>query len=172
MYKFVQSKCGLHTGNCAKIASIDAGDVSVGEQVIIRCGYKVKRPKSPTIRQFKVIPSGVGAVNIITKAVAKRATYIRQYGVTPTKGVPPTVFAELLITSGTDIYVNNLKSATIYGFREATVLPTSRSTTSSKPVSAVKKMATPTVATKAHKVTFSDGAEHYNWGDWIYTVIM
>ena len=35
----------------------------------------------------------------------------------------------------------------------------------------VKKLATPTVATNVHKVTFSDGAEHYAWSNWVYVVI-
>ena len=38
-------------------------------------------------------------------------------------------------------------------------------------VSDTQRIATPTIVTKAHKATFSEGASHYIWSDWIYVVI-
>lgn len=161
----------MYIQGVARNAAISAGDVSAGEQVVTRCNYKYKKPKAPTNRVFKATPLGAGAVEITTKAVGSRVSYIRQYGITPTKGVPPTVFAELIISLEANIYINNLKSVTVYGFREATVLPVGRSTTKGTPITAVKKVATPTVSTKTHKATYTDNSEHYNFGEWIYVVV-
>jgi hypothetical protein len=161
----------MYIQGIARNAAIAAGDVSVGIQVVIRCGYKVKKTGTKAPRQFKVTPSGVGAVDITTKAVAPRASYIREYGITTAKGVVPTAPAELLISLEADIYVYNLKSGSIYGFREASILPTKRTTPTVLTPSLVKKTATPTIATTAHKVTFGDGAEHYTWSNWVYVVI-
>jgi hypothetical protein len=156
----------------ARAAASAAGDVTVGLQVVTRCGYKYKKTTTPAPRHFKVTANGVGGVEIKTKAVGKRASYIREYGITPTKGVPPTTIAEVLVSLEADIFVNNLKSGCIYGFREASVLPMKKTTANVVTPSLAKKAATPTVATTSHKVTFSDGAEHYTWGDWVYIVVM
>jgi hypothetical protein len=156
----------------ARAAAVAAGDVTAGIQVVIRCGYKVKKASVPAPRHFKVTPKGVGGVDIVTKAVGKRASYIREYGITPTKGVPPTTIAEILVSLEADIFVNNLKSGSIYGFREASVLPTKRTTPNVVNPSLAKKTATPTVATTSHKVTFTDGAEHYTWSDWVYVIVL
>ncbi len=83
----------------------------------------------------------------------------------------PAVLAEDLYSLEADVHVSNLKSGTIYGFREASILPLKRSGSNATPTSMVKKLATPTVATNVHKVTFSDGAEHYAWSNWVYVVI-
>jgi hypothetical protein len=156
----------------ARAAAVAAGDVTAGIQVVIRCGYKVKKASVPAPRHFKATPKGVGGVEITTKAVGKRASYIRQYGTTTAKGVAPTTIAEVLVSLEADIYVNNLKSGTIYAFREASVLPTKRSTPIVVVPSLALKTATPTIATTSHKVTFSDGAEHYTWSDWIYVIVL
>jgi hypothetical protein len=150
---------------------VAAGDVTAGIQVVIRCGYKVKKTAVPAPRHFKVTQKGIGAVEITTKAVGKSASYIRVYGTTPTKGVPPTTIAEVLVSIEADIFVNNLKSGTIYAFREASILPTKRTTPNILTPSLAKKTATPTIATTTHKVTFGDGAEHYSWSDWVYVIV-
>jgi hypothetical protein len=152
----------------ARAEAIAAGDVNVGIQLVNASGYKLKKTKSPSTRVFKVTNAGIGAVEITSKAVATRAGYIRQYGPTTAKNVPPVVIAEDLYSLEVSIYLNNLKSGTMYGFREASILPVTRSTVNTLPISAVKKIATPTIATKSHKVSFSDGAEHYSWCPWQY----
>ena len=40
--------------SAARAAAIAAGDVSVGETLVLTCGFRLKNPKSPTIRGFKV----------------------------------------------------------------------------------------------------------------------
>lgn len=161
----------------ARDAAIAAGNRSAGLLIVQHCGFKVKRDKSPTIRKFRVTLSEVGAVDITTKSVAAKAGYIRQYGITPTKGIPPTVLAENCHSCEINVHITNLTSGTIYGFREASVLPTKRTkasgtaTSISTATTVVQKTATPTVATKSHRVSYTDGAELYNWSDWIYIVI-
>ena len=157
----------------ANDAAIAAGDVNAGILVATRCGFKIKKEKTINPRQFKAKP-GIGCADISTKAVGKRVTYIRQYG-QAAKGTPPatTVLEELLISLEADIHVNNLKSMGCYAFREAYVLPTKRAKKpSTSTTTVIAKMATPTIATTSKKVTFTDGAEHYNFGDWIYVVIL
>jgi len=156
----------------ARVAAAAAGDVTVGLQVVTRCGYKYKKTAIPAPHHFKATPKGVGGVEITTKAVGKRANYIRKYGITSTKGVPTTTIAEVLVSLEADIFINNLKSGCIYGFREASVLPMKKATANVATPSLAKKAATPTVATTSRKVTFSDGAEHYTWGDWVYVIVM
>ena len=158
----------------ARAAAIAAGDVNAGIQLVTASGFKVKKSKSPTTRAFSVTNAGEGAVEITTKAVAVHACYIRQYGLTTAKGVPPTAASmqELLITVDVAAHVNNLKSNTIYAFREATILPLRSKANTGASATAVQKTATPTAATKAHKAVFTDGvASHYNFGEWIYIVI-
>jgi hypothetical protein len=166
------NKIALYIQGVARDAAIAAGDVNAGIQVVLRCGFKVKKAKSPVNRQFKVSNAGPGAVDISTKSVAIHAGYVRQYGSTTAKDVPPAVTQELLITLEVDVHINNLKSGTIYAFREAIVLPVKRTTAGSMHTTNTQKMATPTIATKAHKATFSEGAaSHYVWSEWIYIVI-
>jgi hypothetical protein len=156
----------------ARSQAIAAGDINVGINIVKESGYELKKTKSPSKRLFKVTNAGPGAVDITTKAVATKAGYIRQYGPTTSKTVPPTVFQELLFTLEVEAHVNNLKSGTIYGFREATILPIKHATTGGTPTTEVLKAATPTSATKGHKAIFTDGVtSHYVWSEWVYIVI-
>lgn len=166
-------KVAAYVLGVANDAAIAAGDVNACIQVATRCGFKVKKAKAPYNRHFKGT-AGVGCCDISTKAIAQRAIYIRQYGTTSAKGVPPAVCAEYLISTETSIHIANLKSAAIYAFREAYVLPMKRAKKSSSTTvtAATAKTTTPTVATTSKKVTFNDGAEHYNFGDSIYVVIL
>lgn len=166
------NKVAAYIQGIARDAAIASGNVAAGVQVVLRCGYRIKKVSSRSPKHFKVTPVGVGAVNISTKAVGKRASYIRQYGPTTTKGVGPTVIAETLISVESDVYLNGLKSGTIYAFREATVLAVKRTANSGTVTNLTEKTATPSVSTKAHRVTFTDGAEHYVWSDWVYVVIL
>ena len=158
----------------ARAQALAAGDINVGINLVKESGYELKKTKSPSKRLFKVTNAGPGAVEITTKAVAVHAGYIRQYGPTPTKYVPPlaSAMAELLFTVDVAAHVNNLKSNTIYGFREASILPVGhKTTTPAIPATVVLKKATPVADTKGHKALFTDGvASHYVWSEWIYIV--
>ena len=86
-------------------------------------------------------------------------------------GVAPTVISDPIFSLEADIHISNLKSGTIYGIREASILPVKRTSATTNTTSIAQKTAAPTVANKAHKATFSDGANHYTWSDWIYVVV-
>jgi hypothetical protein len=148
------------------------GDINEGIDLVLRCGYRIKKVGSKPPRHFKASP-GIECVDLSTKAVNDRAAYIRQYGETPTKGVPPTDIIDTIVSLETDIHVSNLESGKRYAFREASIIPVGRS---SKSVSAnktiVKKGVTPSVSTKAHKAVFVNGAENYQWSDWIHVVAL
>ncbi|MGD0711740.1 MAG: hypothetical protein ABR968_11260, partial [Bacteroidales bacterium] len=156
----------------ARDAATKAGDVSAGIDLAQRCGFKIKNVGIKPPRHFKATP-GVEFVDISTKSMGDRAGYIRQYGKTPTKGVPPTDFEDPIFSLEADIHITNLESGKIYGFREAVILPVGR--TSKKSPSADTenmKRASVSASTSAHKAVYVNGAEHYIWSGWIYVVVL
>jgi len=159
--------------SAARDAATAAGSVDAGINLVQQSGYKLKKPKSPTELRFKVEQAGPGAVDISTKAVAKYAGYIRQYGMTSAKGVPPTVFEEKLITLENYLHLSNLESAHIYAFREASIVPVGRKSKGNAPTTKVEKKATQTAINAKHKAAFVHGKEtHYDWSEWVYVVIL
>jgi hypothetical protein len=156
----------------ARDAATKAGDINVGIDLVLRCGFGIKDIGIKPPRIFKATP-GIEFADISTKSMGDRAGYIRQYGETPTKGVPPTVFEDLIFSLEADIRISNLVSGKIYGFREAVILPVGRS--SKKPPYADNentKRASVSASTSAHKAIYVNGTEHYIWSDWIYVVIL
>ena len=155
----------------ANDAAIAAGDVNAGTIVVIRCGYKVKHAKKATAKGFVATSTIANQVDVSTKAVAKSALYIRQFGITATKDIPPTVFEELIISREVNISISNLKSGTIIAFREAYILPIPRRKKTASTTTATAKTATTTSTARGRKALFSYGAEHYNYSGWIYVVV-
>ncbi len=152
-----------------------AGDVNVGINIVLKAGYKLKSPKSPTQNSFEVESYRPGAVKIKTKAVAHHATYIRQYGKAPAKGVVPEDkdIEELMISPENNIRLGGLDSGYWYAFREASILPISRKTDSGTPLTNVEKMATPNAIENAHHRFFeSKDKFRYNYGQWIWVLIL
>jgi hypothetical protein len=135
--------------------------------------YRIKSSKSPTINGFDGITENSGQVKITSKAVASHAGYIRQFGIVSDMGVVPTKYEELLFSLEVDILISGLKSGTIIAIREASILTISRKAKSGTPTSNVEKMATPITTDKAHRPIFIYGqTSHYNWGPWIWVVVM
>jgi hypothetical protein len=155
----------------ANDAAIDAGDVTAGMDVVTRCGVKLRKKGVRATKSFSAVSKTPGSIDITSKAVAPRAGYIRQYGITTAKGIVPTVLSDNLYSLEVDVHIDNLESGKIYGFREASILPVSRKKKASSTITEAAKAATQTHTNKAHKVTFSDGAAHYIYSDWIYIVI-
>jgi len=154
---------------------ISSGDINQGINLVENSGYLQKNPRSATLKGFKVVPDGVGAVLISTKAVARNAIYIRLYGIAPAKDVvpPPEAIRPLLISHEADIRLINLKSVTCYAFCEGSLLPISRKPDSGTPTTEVEKAATPSAFTKAHKRTFIDSDQPaYFFGPWKWVVVL
>jgi hypothetical protein len=169
--KTMYNKNAGYMKGVANDAAIAAGDVGAGTVVVIRCGFKLKHDRTPTTKGFKATSTIVNQVDITTKSVGVGAIYIREYGITLTKDVPPTMFAELLISKRIGVSITNIKSGTIIAIREASILPIPRKKASTS-TSATARSASTTAATKGEKVVFSDGAtSHYNYGNWIYVVV-
>lgn len=152
----------------ARQLAITNGDVNSGINLVEVTSYKIKKSRSTISHTFKLTNAGQGSVKVTTIAVAKRAGYIRQYGATTAKGVPPTTTEELLFSLEIAINVSNLNSATVYAFREAAIVPVPRKTNTDTNTDTEKK-ATPTISGKAHQINFNHGnATHYNWSEWQY----
>jgi len=174
--------CTAYNANAAFIQAagrakaIATGDINLGVNLVTTAGYYLKDPKSPTNKEFSVEPIGGGSVWIRTKAVARQAGYIRQWGPAEALNIPPTKMMETLFGIETEAVLQNLKIAGIYGMREAKILPISRKAASGTETSNVEESATPVAVTKAHKRIFgmADGIENsnYEYGDWIYFVVL
>jgi hypothetical protein len=162
----------------ANDVAIAAGDVNSGNSVITRCGANLKKKGVKPPKAFSVVSKIAGSVDVSSKSVAPKAAYRRQYGVTTAKGIVPTVLSDDVITLEVDVHIDNLQSGKIYGFRETSVLPLTHKTHTGGTIGAgtlspliTGKSATPTTSNKVSKVTFSDGAAHYVYSDWIYVVV-
>lgn len=155
----------------ANDVAIAAGDVTAGNSVVTRCGAKLKKKGIRQPKTFKASSTIAGEVDIDTKAVAPRATYIREYGTTTAKEIPPTVTEPPIITMETAAVITNLTSRTIIAIREASILPIPRKKKTTITPGIAKKSATVTPATKTHKAIFTHGTVHYTFGDWIYVVV-
>jgi hypothetical protein len=161
----------------ANVAAVTAGDITAGNAVVTRCGFKLKKKGVRGTKTFKGTSTVAGKIDVSTKAAGPRATYIREYGVTPTKDVPPvTPNPEYLISITADMSITNLKSGNIIAIREAIIVPVPKKKktgtgtgTSSPPLGA--RSITPNTSTDAKKAVFTDGAVHYIFGNWIYVTV-
>lgn len=160
----------------ARAKAISSGDINLGINMVKIAGYYLKEPKSATNKIFNAYPLGNGEVWVSTKAVDLRAGYIRQYGLTTEKGVPPEIWMEPLFGLETEFVLCGLKVGGIYGMREASILTIPRKTGGGTIVTNVEEPATRAASTKTHKRIFqvADGEEtsNYNFGDWIYFVVL
>ena len=83
---------------------------------------------------------------------------------------------QLLFSPESDLILIGLNVSGIYAMREASILPIPRKAGGGTIVTNVEEPATRTASTKTHKRIFqvSDGIEtsNYNFGDWIYFVVL
>ncbi len=111
-----------------------------------------------------------------TSSVATQAGYIRQYGLTTAFNVEPETWMEPLFGLETEFVLCGLKVGGIYGMREASILTIPRKAGGGTIVTNVEEPATRAASTKTHKRIFqaADGIEtsNYNFGDWIYFVVL
>jgi hypothetical protein len=167
------NKVALYVQSVARDAAIAAGDVTAGITVVSGVGFKIKKAAVKATKFFRVVSKIVGTVDISTKAVALKAGYIRQYGPTTAKGVPPTTLSETVFSLESSVHINNLKSGTIYGFREAIILPVKKIPVNPGTVIATGKTVKATAIFSGHKAIFTEGvATHYVWSEWVYVVVM
>jgi len=153
--------------------ALAAGDVNVGIKFVLSRGFFLKQTGEKPQKKFMVVQAGIGAVDVMTKAISKKAGYIRQFGLTSAKGVVPQTLEEWLFSLEANIHVDGLKSGGIYAFREAIILPRSKSSKSGGTTISTERTATPTVTTKNKRVTFLLGSDtHYVWSDWVYVVVL
>ena len=136
-------------------------------------GFKIKKAAVKATKFFRVVSKIVGTVDITTKVVNAKAGYLRQYGITTAKGISPTTLSEIVFSLESNVHINNLKSGTIYGFREAIILPIKKIPINPNSVIAAGRTVKSTAAFTGHKAIFTDGeATHYVWSEWVYVVVM
>lgn len=165
------NKVALYLQVVARDAAIAAGDISSGVEVVLRCGFKIKKPSNKPPKYFKVVSNVPGSVDITSKAVAKDAGYIREYGIASAKGVAPDNTEYPVFSLEVSIHIDNLESGKIYAFREAKIVRSSRRSASSATENSVTNSATSTITIGTCKAAFTHGALHYVWSDWVYVVI-
>ncbi len=162
---------GVMQGIVRKAARDAGGNVGVAIDLVKNANYKLKSAKSPVENTFKAKVIGSGEVEITTKAVAVGAGYVRQFGSTSAKGIPPEQCQEMLFSNEVDIVITFLRPG-IYGIHEASFLPISRKSNSGTQNTQVEAKATPSAITKAHKRIFvAGGQSNYNFGEWIYFTV-
>ncbi|MGD0711034.1 MAG: hypothetical protein ABR968_07600 [Bacteroidales bacterium] len=167
------NKVALYVQGVARDAAIAAGDVTAGMTVVSGVGFKIKKAAARVPKFFRVVSKIVGTVDITTKVVNAKAGYVRQYGTTPTKGVPPTTLSETIFSLESNVHIDNLKSGSIYGFREAIILPIKKIPVNPDSVIATGKTVKGTAIFTGHKAIFTEGvATHYVWSEWVYVVVM
>ena len=163
---------GIMQGIARNAAIAAGGNVNVGINIVKNANYKLKSSKSPTEIVFDVANEGSGKVKVTSKSRGIHAGYIRQYGPTSAKGIPPEKCEEMLFGLEVDLIIDCLKPG-IYGIREASILPISRKADSGTPTTLVESKATASAASKSHKRIYSAGStSKYNWSEWIYFTIL
>ena len=151
-----------------------AGDVNVGINIVTKAGYLLKSPKSAVEITFYVRPDGPKAVKITTKAVAKQAIYIREYGQAGDNNVVPdkASLQEWLVGFESTVRMENMRTGSWYAFREAYIVPVSRKPSGDTPNTNVEKKVTPTLVDKARRRTFQFAQEsQYNFGPWVWVLV-
>jgi hypothetical protein len=165
------NKDALYIQSVSRDAAIAAGDISNGVAVVTRCGFKIKKPSPKPPKYFKVVSNSPGSVDITSRAVAKDAGYIREYGIVSAKDLVPENTEYPVFSLEVSIHIDNLESGKIYAFREAKIVRSRRRSASSATENSVLDTATSNITIGACKAAFTHGALHYVWSDWVYVVI-
>ncbi len=162
------SRVGRYVEDIANEVAIEAGDVNVGEAVVLRCGFKLKKKPDLHPRGFEVVKQGKGFTHLRVKAVGKKAGYAWRYGITNEAGQVPEQMLPILFTLECEVIVNGQKSGAMYAFQFASILPVSHTNKTKAALTANTKDSTLTTATKTKKATFTAGADPLSWSDFIY----
>lgn len=148
--------------------TVAAGNLAKAEEMIRSSGYKLKRKGSKPPRKFDIIASGIQWVNLRVKSVCRNAGYIWRYAPVSAKGLIPSEWGDVIFTLETELVINGLKSATIYAFQFASILPVSHSKKAASSTTIVEKTASVLPISKKSKVTHTDGQEQLKFSDSIY----
>jgi hypothetical protein len=168
------NKIARYVEGVANDVAIAAGDVTAGNTVVTRVGCRLKKKSTRGTKKFSATSKIDGEIEVGTKAPGAHTIYVRQYGKTTAKGVTPAVISDTIISGQSNISITNLTSGTIYGVREALILPIpnkKRGGIISSATTATARGTTPVATTKTNKATYADGATHYVYSDWIYITV-
>ena len=163
-------KDGLYVQSVANDVAEANGSVALGNAVVNRCGFKLKKKADKTPRDFKVVGSGPGWTHLRVKAVGKRAGYLWRFGKTTKKGIMPAGTLTTLFTLECEIIINNQDSGDIYGYQMASILPVSHGSGTGTSPTITAESASMMPASKTKKATISSDKDPYNWSDYIYDI--
>jgi hypothetical protein len=145
------------------------GDVAVAEQLILTSGYHLKGHAAPAPRGFEIVGTQTGWVHArVAKTQTGAEGHLWRFGITPTKGIPPTTLVTRF-TLAVDLIIADIPSGSILGIQHASILPTPRA---AKKAAATAKGASATaISASGHVVVSFPVADPYQWTGFIYALI-
>jgi hypothetical protein len=163
----------------ANAASIAAGDIEVGINVINRIGFQVAG-KGTAHRIAGIVDAGIGWVHVREVRIKTGSLgHAWEGGICTAKGVPPTSF-NTWFGLECDVIFDNIPSGSVIGYRHASIVPavsktgtTAGVTPALTPVksAAAKTASLVPVSKSKHPVYDFSKAITYQFGDWRYTVV-
>jgi hypothetical protein len=168
--KTYYEQVGRYVQMVANKVAKDTGSVAAGEEVVLRCGFKLKKKRILPPRTFEIVNSEPGWTHLRIKAVAKNAAYIWRFGITHEKGVIPEIFMPVMVTMVCEVIVKHSFSGIIMGYQVACVLPKGRSATTGTVYSKFGKNAAALEVYKWNKPVVEAGVDPLQWSELIYGV--
>jgi hypothetical protein len=155
-------------------ASIAAGDIEVGINVINRMNFQVAG-KGIMQRIIGIVATGIGWVHAHeAKTVKGVEGHVWEAGPTTAKGVPPPT-VKRWFTLESDCIFTGIPSGTIIGYHHASIVPVGRKSTPTGlpviPKAATSKIASLLPVSKSkHPMIDFNNADPYTFGDWRYAI--
>jgi hypothetical protein len=162
---------GRYVQQIANKVAKDTGSVPMGEAVVERCGFKLKKKAEKAPRGFEVVDSGPGWTRLRAKSVGKRGGYLWRFGKTTQKGVMPSGPLTTFFTLECDVIIYGEESGAIMGYQMASILPIGQKNTSGSSVSGSTEDSSMVLSAKAKKAAITIGIDPYNWTDFIYEIV-
>ena len=126
---------------------------------------------------FESKTSEKGSFHVSVPSEGRSCTYVFQYGITPTTGVLPLTWSDLVPIPTTELIVNGLQSGSIVGVKYAVIthpVLSKKALTASAPVdpvSAKSKVVSSLPINKFGKISISHSVSLLNYSDAIYIII-
>jgi hypothetical protein len=159
---------GVYVETIANKVAETEGSLAAGEEVVVRCGFTLKKKRELTPRGFELVDSGPGWMHFRVKAVAAKAGYLWRFGRTPKKGVMPEGPLTTFFTLECEIIINNLEGGDYIACQMASILPVGLGSKKSTQMNQLKEDASKTPSMGSKKPTLSANSDPYNWSDFIY----
>ncbi|MBI3501383.1 MAG: hypothetical protein HY063_06275 [Bacteroidetes bacterium] len=163
-------KDGLYVQGVCNDVAVAQGDVTAGEAVALRIGYKLKKKSAAHPRDFESLPSEKGSFHVRVKSAgAGHMVYVYEYGITTAENLLPALWEKPIAISVTELIMKGFASGTVVAVRYTVVLPPAHTKKTNAKLSATTAMnATKFSISKAKKVTSTHGTDPYQWSNILY----